>query len=260
MTFASVVGKLGPAAPLAAAWMVMPPLGSIVLFTFMGTVGAWLRGHEAAGLLLYAAAFAVLAGLAMLPTYASAILGGWAFGFAWGLPAALAGFCGGAIIGYLIARGAARDRAVRLIEEHEKWRIVRDALIGDTDQGGSGHGFWKMLGVVALVRLPPSSPFAMTNLVMAAVKVRFLPYVLGTLIGMAPRTGVAVYIAAHVQNSAARDVAKDKPVWWIVASIVLGLVVLSILGAVAKRALERVARRQARSSPADAARASTQEV
>lgn len=244
VTFGGVVGKLGPAAPLAVAWAVLPPLGSIVLFTYLGTIGAWLRGHEAAGVVLYAAAFAVLAGMALLPTYASAILGGWAFGFALGFPAALAGFCGGAIIGYFIARGAARDRAVKLIEEHEKWRIVRDALIGDTTDGRDGHGFCKMLGVVALVRLPPNSPFAITNLVMASVKVRFIPYILGTLIGMAPRTGAAVYIAATLREMAAADVAKQRPWWWIAVGIVLTIVVLAVLGSVAKRALGKMANRK----------------
>lgn len=248
-TFSGVVGKLGPAAPLALAWAVLPPLGSIVLFMYMGTIGAWLRGHEAAGLVLYAGAFAILAGLALLPTYASAILGGWAFGFALGYPAALAGFCGGAAIGYFIARGAAQDRAVKLIEQHEKWRIVRDALIGDTSDGRSGHGFWKMLGVVALVRLPPNSPFALTNLVMASVKVRFIPYLLGTLIGMAPRTGAAVYIAATLRQMAAEDVAKQRPWWWVAVGIVLTFVVLGVLGAVAKRALSRVAGRGKDQSP-----------
>lgn len=245
VTFGSVVGKLGPAAPLALAWTVLPPLGSIALFTFMGAVGAWLRGHEAAGVVLYSGAFAVLAGLALLPTYASAILGGWAFGFALGYPAALAGFCGGAVIGYFIARGAARDRAVKLIEEHEKWRIVRDALIGDTSDGRDGHGFWKMLGVVTLVRLPPNSPFAITNLVMASVKVRFLPYILGTLIGMAPRTAAAVYVAATLREMAAAEVAKQRPWWWIAVGIVLTIVVLVVLGSIAKRALTRVAGRRA---------------
>lgn len=245
VTFGGVVGKLGPAAPLAVAWAVLPPLGSVVLFMYLGTIGAWLRGHEAAGIVLYASAFAVLAGMALLPTYASAILGGWAFGFGLGFPAALAGFCGGAIIGYLIARGAARDRAVKLIEEHEKWRIVRDALIGDTSAGRDGHGFWKMLGVVALVRLPPNSPFAITNLVMASVKVRFVPYLLGTLIGMAPRTGAAVYIAATLREMAADEVAKQRPWWWIGVGIVLTLIVLGVLGSVAGRALRRVAGRRA---------------
>lgn len=251
VTVKSVFQRLGPAGPLAVAWAVFPPLGSIVLFTYISTIGAWLRGHEGMGIALYMAAFALLAGVALLPTYASAILGGWAFGFAEGYPAALAGFGGGAVIGYFIARGAAQDRAVKLIEEHEKWRIVKEALVGRDERGraedGSPtapttRGFWKTLGVVALVRVPPNSPFALTNLVLASVKVRFAPFVLGTLIGMAPRTAAAVYIAATLREQAAAEVAKQRPWWWIAVGIVLTFVVLGVLGLVAKRALSKMGR------------------
>lgn len=254
VTVGGIFKRLGPAGPLAVAWSIFPPLGSILMFSYISTIGAWLRGHEGMGIAIYIATFALMAGVALLPTYASAILGGWAFGFAEGYPAALAGFCGGSIIGYFIARGAAQDRAVKLIEEHKKWRIVKEALVGkDTDRdrlensaitGTTGRGFWKTVGVVALVRLPPNSPFALTNLVMASVKVRFLPYLVGTLIGMAPRTGVAVYIAATLRQQAAEEVAKQRPWWWIAAGIGLTVVVLGVLGMVAKRALAKMARSQ----------------
>jgi hypothetical protein len=55
------------------------------------------------GVVLYLAAFAVLGGLALLPTYAQSLLGGWAFGFAGGLPVVLAGFAGAALVNYAIA-------------------------------------------------------------------------------------------------------------------------------------------------------------
>lgn len=244
VTVGGIFGRLGMAGPLALMWSVLPPLGSIVLFMYLSTVGQWLRGHEHTGVVIYACAFAVLAGVALLPTYASAILGGWAFGFGLGYPAALAGFAGGSMIGYLIGRFAARDRAVQLINEHAKWRVVRRALVGEAADGTGriGHGFWKTVGVVTLLRLPPNSPFALTNLVMAAVKVSFLPYWIGTLLGMAPRTGAAVYIAATLRQQAAEDVAKQRPWWWIAVGIVLTFVVLGVLGTVAKRAIAKMAR------------------
>lgn len=264
VTFASVATRLGPAGPLAVAWAVLPALGGFALLYKAETVGSWLRGHGSEGVVIYAALFMVLSGFALLPTYASAILGGWAFGFAQGFPAALVGFGGGSVIGYFVARTAAKNRVVKLIEEHEKWRVVRDALIGGSDAGrrgavhggGSGggaalageppvaqagHGFWKMLGVVALLRLPPNSPFAITNLVMASVGVRFVPFVLGTLIGMAPRTAAAVYIATTLHGLTKAEIKHSTPAWMMAVGIGVMLVVLGILGAIAQRALKKVA-------------------
>lgn len=228
-SFGSLFKRSGAAGPLAIVAATMPAVGGFLLLGSLNYVGPWLRSYEVQGLFLYAFAFAVLAGLALLPTYAQAVLGGWAFGFAAGFPAALAGFFGGSLIGYGVARGATGDRVERIINEHPRWRAVREALVGS--------GFWKTLAIVTLVRLPPNSPFALTNLVMAAAKVPRTPYLLGTLIGMAPRTGVAVYIASQVQSLT--DAAQERPRWLIVAGIVLTLVVIAVIGHISKRALDR---------------------
>lgn len=229
-SFRSLFKRSGAAGPLAVVASVMPALGGFVLLGSLNIVGPWLQSHGVAGVFMYAAAFAVLAGLALLPTYAQAVLGGWAFGFAAGFPAALAGFFAGSLIGYGIAWGATGDKVKTIIDEHPKWRAVREALVGS--------GFWKTLGIVALLRLPPNSPFALTNLIMAAAKVPRLPYLLGTLIGMAPRTGVAVYIASQIQDVA--TAAETRPKWMIFVGIGLTLIVIMVIGQVAKKALEKV--------------------
>jgi uncharacterized membrane protein YdjX (TVP38/TMEM64 family) len=231
-TVGSIFRRSGAAGPLAIVAAIMPALGGFALLGTLHIVGPWLQSHGIAGIALYAAAFALFAGLALLPTYAQAVLGGWAFGFAAGFPAALAGFFGGALIGYGIAWRATGDRVKNIIDEHPKWRAVREALVGS--------GFWKTLGIVALLRLPPNSPFALTNLAMAAAKVPRVPYLLGTLIGMAPRTGVAVYIASQIQDLA--TATDTKPKWMIFVGIGLTIVVIIVIGHIAKKALERVTR------------------
>lgn len=93
-TLRQMIRKLGPAAVLGAIASILPPLGSIVLFWKINTIGPWLREHGVQGLVLYMVAFAVLSGIAVVPTYASSVLGGWAFGFTWGYPgAASPGVC-----------------------------------------------------------------------------------------------------------------------------------------------------------------------
>lgn len=240
----SLVKRLGPAAVLGAWSAVMPVLGSITLYWAMLTtnLGAWMRSHGSQGVVAYSAAFMVLAGMAVLPTYAQSALGGYAFGILWGSVGALVGFAGGAIIGYELAARASGDRAIRLMDEHPKWRVVRDALVGASVGGGPVEvtpGFWKTLGMVTLLRLPPNSPFAITNLVMASVKVPRVPYLIGTVLGLLPRTVLAVVVGAGVGKFTREELKKAMPMWGIVAGvIVLVLVALVVIG-VANRALTR---------------------
>lgn len=229
----SVVKELGPAGVLALAWTVFPPLGSIVLYVYMNTTGEWLRGHEGSGIVLYIAGFALLAGLGLLPTYASAILGGWAFGFAAGFPAAMGGFALGALIGYGVGKLVSGDVVVRMVDRRPKVRAVCAALVG----GGASKTF----GIVTLLRVPPNSPFALTNLALASVKVPLWTYLGATLVGMAPRTAAMVWIGGQLQGLLAEDAAKaEKPTWLIVGGIVAVVAVALVIGSLANRALNRV--------------------
>lgn len=221
--------RLGPAGVLAGIAAFLPAIGGFVLLGTLTPVGNWLKSHgDVGGVAVYIAGFALFSGLALLPTYAQAILGGWAFGFAIGFPAALGGFAGGATVGYVVARFASGDRVMKILDEHPRWRAVYDALLAG--------GFWKQLGMITLLRLPPNSPFAMTNLVLAATKARWTPFAIGTVVGMAPRTALAVYLASGL-----RDLS-DKPreSWWLFAAkiaVTIGVVV--VIGVIAQRALHK---------------------
>jgi uncharacterized membrane protein YdjX (TVP38/TMEM64 family) len=232
---------LGPAGILGILALALPPLGSIFLFAYMKTIGEWLRSHQEWGPWIFTGSFALLAGIALLPTYAQSALGGWAFGFKLGFPAALLGFAGGSIIGYFIARTTSRERVEKVIQSDVRFAAVRDALIGGA--GGKPASFFKQLGMVALLRCPPNSPFALTNLVFAASGVRLLPFVFGTIIGMAPRTAVAVMIGAGINDIISEDNLKQAaPNWLWGVSIGLSIVVMIVVMVIAKRAIERLVR------------------
>ncbi len=226
--------RIGPAGPLAVAALAMPPISGISLIYFMKSVAEWLRSHQETGVIMYAGGFALLSGLALLPTYAQAALGGYAFGMWIGLAAAMVGFAGGSSIGYLIARAASKDRVATIIAENPKWQAVRDALVGDR----GSRGFWKTTGMVALLRMPPNSPFALTNLVMASVKVPYPQFVIGTVLGMLPRTAAAVWIGATVD--AVTDGGFTTPLWLKIIGLVLAVVVLMVVMDIAERAIARV--------------------
>ncbi len=237
--------SLGLAAVLGVVWTACPAILGFGLLYFLGDIAAFLRSNPTLGWFGYVAVFVVSAGVGFLPTYGQSFLGGWVFGFALGFPGAMLGFIGGSMIGYVIARGVSRERVLATIDANPKARKVRDALVG--------RGFWKTLGIVTLIRVPPNSPFALTNLVLASSGVGMLPYVIGTAIGMAPRTAIAVWIAARASATGARDIQQllDSQPWWVFpATIGLLAVVLGILGWIANRALHEVTKERPELDPA----------
>jgi len=227
-TVVATVKRLGPAAPLAIISATLPTIGLVALACTFNIIGPWLREQHALGIAIYICGFALSAGLAILPTHLQAALGGWAFGFAVGCPAALVGVLGAALCGYAIALRATGDRALTLIREKPKWQAVYDALLGS--------GFGRTLLIVILVRLAVT-PFALTNLLFAATRVHPLAYALGTLIGIAPRTSAAVFLAVGVREFSSQT-AQQRWVWLV--GIGLTLVAVVVIGQIANRAVTRV--------------------
>jgi uncharacterized membrane protein YdjX (TVP38/TMEM64 family) len=236
----SLFARLGPAGVLGILWATLPALGGILLLARIEHASQWLQTHgQAQALAVYISIFIISAGVGLLPTYAQSILAGWVFGYI-GIPAALAGFGGASLIGYAIARFVSRNRVEKVINENIKARAVRDALIRS--------GFWKSLLIVTLVRLPPNSPFALTNGILAASGVRLLPYFLGTVIGMSPRTAAAVLLAinwAKDNEGGILDAIKDKGPGYFIFGLVTVFIVLGVIGFLANKAIARVTEQKA---------------
>ncbi|MFK7960716.1 MAG: TVP38/TMEM64 family protein [Phycisphaerales bacterium] len=233
-----LVRQLGWVGVLAAAWAFFPGFaGGYLVFFGLAPVSDWLRDQGGMGVAIFIAGFAVTAGFGLLPTYAQAVLAGWVFGATLGIPAALVGFTGAAIIGFFITQTVARARVEHVVSGHPRASIVRDALIG--------RGFLPTLGIVSLIRIPPNSPFSLTNLLLAGVGVRFPTYVLGTVIGMTPRTAIVAVAAASAAATGADDIvafARDgKNRWLLIGGVVLMIFTIFIIGRIANRALERAA-------------------
>jgi len=229
LTFSGLLRRLGPVAPLTLASMILPPFGGFLLLYKVSDFGPWLRSHGMAGIVLYVSGFAIASGLALLPTYAQSLLAGWAFGLGRGSAAVMCGVLGGSLLGYLIARRGAGTRVTGLIEQRPKWKAVYDALLNS----GAAH----RLLIVTLLRLPPNSPFALTNVVMAATRVPLASYLVGTLLGVAPRSIAVVYVGATLERFDAQQ-AEQK--WMTIAGIVLLVIVVAVIGRTANKAITRV--------------------
>ena len=221
--------KLGPLGPLAILSVSIPPLSGLLLLGTMNRLGPWLRDVQEPGLVLYLAGFTLLGGFGLLPTYAQSMLGGWAFGVAIGFPAALAGFVGAALVGYALARRISGDRLEVLLAQHTKWNAVYEALLRSD--------LLKAWLIVTLLRLPPNAPFAASNVAMAALRVPVVPFALGTIVGMAPRTFVVVYAGAGL---ATLDLANRAQTGWFAAGLGATVFAVAVIGWMANRALRKV--------------------
>jgi uncharacterized membrane protein YdjX (TVP38/TMEM64 family) len=230
--------RLGPAGPLAVVISTFPPIGGFVLIGLLSRIAPWMRTHWSEALIIYVAGFAFLAAMAVLPTYACAILGGWTFGFWVGFPAGMVAFCSAALIAYLVSAMAAGDRILQIIREHPRWEAVRAALLG--------CGFWKAFWIITLLRLPPTSPFAAANFVLGTTRAPVAAYLLGTFVGMAPRTAVAVWAAAHASTL---DFKSSGQTWLWIAGVIVTVAVVAIIGNLANKAIKRVTDAHAQPEP-----------
>lgn len=222
------------AVALGVIWGTVPGIIGITLLVQLGPVSDSLSSRGPGGIGLFIAIAALCSGVGVLPTFSQAILAGWVFGFASGAPAALAGFAGGALVGRAISLAVAGSAIQQWIDSAPRARVIRQALVA-ADQR-------KTLLYVTLLRLPPNSPFAFMNLALTGSGVRFWPYVVGTIIGLAPRTFIAAWFAAAAASTGAEDLfhfAKSQgPVASLVGLALLALA-LGVLGYASRAALRR---------------------
>lgn len=140
--------------------------------TLDGVLAAFesLRGSALAPLwlvLVYVAAGFVMFPLMLLIAATAIVMGPW-----WGVPTAMAGAVASAVALFWAGRLAGRD----LIERYG------GRLAARANQRLSESGILAIAGVRAV----PVAPFTVVNLVAGASKVRFLDYVIGTMVGLAP--------------------------------------------------------------------------
>jgi uncharacterized membrane protein YdjX (TVP38/TMEM64 family) len=224
--------RLGPAGPLAVVGTVLPPIGAAFLLGIVAMHAPSFREYPWAPIACVIG-FAVLGGCSILPTYAFSIFAGWSFGFAIGLPTAVAGHVGAGLVGIEIARHVSGGRLITMIDERPTWRAVHHALIA----GSGGRAVW----VILLLRLAPVPPFAVSNLLLGAAHVGRGRFLLGTAIGMTPHAAALVFAAAGLRQMNLKAV--EQP-WIIVSGIIALLVTVGVIGRLAKRALEDVAHKQ----------------
>jgi uncharacterized membrane protein YdjX (TVP38/TMEM64 family) len=207
---------------------IVPVAGSVTTVLSAPFVAPWLRSQGTAGVLMVIVCFAVLGAVAFAPTYSTSVLAGWTFGFAVGFPTVVGGTVAGAMMCYALARRVAGRRVAATFEEHPRWEVVRQALIDASPL--------RTLWLVFLLRLSPVLPFGTTNVLLATTGVGWRAYLLGTLLGLVPRTGLIALAAASAER-----LELDAAEGWglLAAGIVATGLFIVVLAVAGKRALDR---------------------
>jgi len=164
-----------------------------------------------------------------MPTYAWSVLGGWCFGFVPGFVGAVASYLGAMTTGYLLASKFLRGPAQTLASRYPAIEAVRKVI--------ADASFARTVGLVALLRISPASPFAVTNFALAGLGVKFVPYAIGSILGVAPRSIVVVYLASKM---AQLDFKSPRSIWVLAIGVGATIAVLAIIQQLAKRELVRL--------------------
>lgn len=145
-------------------------------------IRGWVGRAGWAGPVVYAAIFAA-ASLTPAPATVLTVGAGALFGWAVGIPVALAGSLAGAMISF----GAARLLGRTTVEGLGGDRLAR------LDEMVRRRGVAAVIGI----RLVPTGPFAIVNAACGLTAVRVRDYAIGTAIGMVPGTVTFVVLGAY---------------------------------------------------------------
>ncbi len=172
------------------------------------TLDNWLSGLGVWAPIVYVLLFAV-GTVVFLPGSLFALAGGALFGPVWGAMLNLLAATLGASIAFLIARYLAGD----WVQRKSAGRLKR--LIAGVEAEG-----WRF---VAFVRLVPLFPFNLSNYAFGLTRIGFLPYVITSLVCMAPGA-IAYTWLGHAGREALAGEA---------SAIRYGLIALGLLAAIA---------------------------
>jgi uncharacterized membrane protein YdjX (TVP38/TMEM64 family) len=204
------------------------PVAGVTLLAWHGReVAAWI---EAASFvqktLLLLGGGALLAGLSLMPTHAVSLACGYAFGLWLGPAAAWIAISVATILGFVIGQLAAGANFAADLRRQPRWQGVADALLD--------RSRWRTAWLIGLLRLSPLAPFAATNVALAALRMPWLPYLVGSAFGLAPRVIVVALFGASL---AELDWSRPQSPLLLIAGGIATLIALWLIGRVAMGAL-----------------------
>ena len=223
------IRELDRVALLSAATAVLPIVNSTMLLVFAPAAGNWLRDNWQIGTLIYVLFTWIVCGFALLPTNVIGILCGWAFGFPLGICLHMLAIVGASLISSFVLAPLAGNNFQEFLEKHEKAKILHKTLLQ--------NNFQRTILIITLLRLSPAMPFALTNLLMAAARVPLSAFLIGTFVGMLPRSAAVVFFGAGVS---VLDFSEPFNIWLIVFGYIATIISVVIITRYSKKALAKM--------------------
>ncbi|MEM1355772.1 MAG: VTT domain-containing protein [Planctomycetota bacterium] len=212
--------------------------GGIAVLGWAYTRADWLGGGGPIVLTTLVGLGLLGCGLALLPTHVLSLLCGWAFGVPGGFMVAILTVTAASPIGYAAGRALAGAGAGRFMERHPRGAVVCEAI---TRASPVRAGL-----LTGLLRLSPVVPYGSTNVLAAIFRVPMLAFMIGTLIGLAPRVLLVVVLGAGLERLESGQAASPWLVGLGLAGTIGALVLISL---VTRQTLSRIAKTSA-STPA----------
>lgn len=229
--FYTQVKNFGSLAPIAAVTAFLPFAGSAVLIMVAYPLAYWLRENWEIGTILFTFGILFFCGLALLPTNVVGVVSGWSFSFGPGLIVLMGGIVGASLISFLIHRRIAGERIDGITEAHPRAKAVYNALLRENA--------WRTTIVVFLLRASIIMPFAFTNFLMAAARVPLRSYLIGTFLGMLPRSTAVVLIGSGLSDLSFEDTTNASTIIPAMIALIASVV---LIGRISKHALDHVTR------------------
>lgn len=203
--------------------------GSFVLVIVGYPLGNWLRENWEIGMPSYLLGVLIFCGLALIPTNLIGILGGWAFGFVVGLALLMAGIVGAAYISFLIHKRIVGRKLPDITEKYPKAQAIYDELVHDDLR--------RATLVIFLVRASVIMPFAFTNFLLASARVSSVAYLIGTFLGMLPRSAAMAFTGAGLSDL---DLENPTESWVIILGVAASILMIVVVSLLSRRALDRL--------------------
>jgi uncharacterized membrane protein YdjX (TVP38/TMEM64 family) len=212
-------------------WLVlfslfMPLIGAGLLFLNLSQVEELLQNRQSTDYLIFLFFTMLLVGASLVPSYIAGIVSGWLFGFYFGLLIGMGGIVLASLFGYWLSGLIISDKLFLKLGKFEKLKDF------DTQMKNNKS---RLVSVISLMRLSPVFPFAMTNALMASIKVPLRYFLAGTMIGMVPRTAVAVLCGdklLHLTFSSPSDS------WLVLIGLLASVVLVFFISRFSRKLLE----------------------
>ncbi len=166
-------------------WMGIIPLSSSIALGYFGFRGLEnIRNYNLNELLIFWSISIFVLGLGFFPTTFFALFCGYLWGIKAIIPIYIV-YLFASLLGYGIAKLLNGDQLVNYLKKNAKI----DGVLSNVHHNSI---YW-----VLLVRLSPVFPFAITNTLLAYLKVNLKSFLIGGTLGMVPRSMMALWIGSQ---------------------------------------------------------------